>query len=137
MEKITISKNCLDTTTVAKVSYPTQTLLCSYDPEITRRSLDILLKNKINEVRQIAEGVEYLASDSDNNREEKVIQFCLELDTCFKDISKIEIEDWEIHRCMNLMGLLTKHNTLNETLKLLLLAYNIAEDFKLICEREQ
>jgi hypothetical protein len=135
MEKITITKNALDAN-AANDNYSIQTLLGSYDPELTIRALEILLKNKINEVKQIAEDIGYLGTgDADNNWQEKVIQFCLEVYGCFKDISNIETED-EIHKCMRLMQIMANHKTLNEAQKLQWLAYNIAQDFKFLYERE-
>jgi hypothetical protein len=137
MEKITITKNGIDAINAANDNYSIQTLLGSYDPELTSRALDILLKNKINEVKQIAEDIGYLATEyTDNNWQEKVIQFCLEVYACFKDISKIQTED-EAHKCMSLMQIMAYHKTLNEAQKLQWLAYNIAQDFRFLYERVQ
>jgi hypothetical protein len=111
-----------------------------YDPEPARRAVEILLKNRVSEIKQIAEDIECLPTDYTNNRdtnwEEKVIRFCLDVDICFDGLSKVDIGDEQAHECMNLIQIMSKHKTLNEAQKLQWLAYNTAQDFKLLYAQE-
>jgi hypothetical protein len=109
-----------------------QTLPQIYDPERARTALHILTRNRTNEIKQIAENIEYLALAE--NWEEKVVLFCLHIDMCFIDLTRVEVEDSEVHKCMNLMQQMAKNRSLNEVQKIQKLAYDIAQEFKLIYE---
>lgn len=139
----TINKNDIDDviafTSTKDNTYSIQRLMEQYDPEPARRALEILLKNKVSEVKQIAEDIGCIATEyaDDNDWQEKVIRFCLDVDVCFEDLSEVEIGDEQVHKCMNLMQIMSKHKTLNEAQKLQWLAYNTAQDFKLLYAQEQ
>ncbi len=100
--------------------------------------LDILLKNKVNEIKQIREDIRYVSTDYTNNDwQDDIIRFCLDVDGCFEDLSEVEVADKQIHKCTNIMRVISKHKTLNEAQKLQSLAYNIAQDFKLLYAQEK
>jgi hypothetical protein len=93
--------------------------------------MQTLVRNRSNEIKQIADNIAYLAADG---WEEKVVLFCLHIDMCFEDLTRTEVEDNEVHKCMNLMQRLAKNKSLNEVQKIQKLAYDIAQEFKLIYE---
>lgn len=90
----------------------------------------MLIRNRINEMKQIAESVGYLAPA--DGWEERVVLFCLHIDMCFEDLTRAEVEDKEVHKCMNLMQRIAKNKSLNEVQKIQKLAYELAQEFKLI-----
>lgn len=102
-----------------------------YDSEKAKNAIHILIRNRTSEIKQIAENIEYLAADGG---EEKVVLFCLHIDMCFEDLTRAEVEDTEVHKCMNLMQQIAKNKSLNEVQKIQKLAYDIAQEFKLIYE---
>jgi hypothetical protein len=104
----------------------------SYDSKRAKTAMHILTRNRTNEIKQIADNIEYLASGED--WEENVVSFCLHIDMCFKDLTRAEVEDTEVHKCMNLMQRMAKDKSLNEVQKIQKLAYDLAQEFKLIYE---
>ena len=103
-----------------------------YDSERAKTAIYILTRNRTIEIKQIAESIDYLALA--DGWEEKVVLFCLHVDMCFEDLTIAEVEDTEVHKCMNLMQQIAKNKSLNEVQKIQKLAYDIAQEFKLIYE---
>lgn len=100
--------------------------------ERAKTAVCTLTRNRTSEIKQIAENIEYLTLA--DGWEEKVVIFCLHIDTCFIDLTRTEVEDAEVHKCMNLMQQIAKNKSLNEVQKIQKLAYDIAQEFKLIYE---
>ena len=109
-----------------------QTLPQLYNSERGKTAMQMLIRNRTNEIKQIAENIEYLAPV--DGWEEKVVLFCLHIDMCFKELTREQVEDAEIHKCMNLMQQIAKNKSLNEVQKIQKLAYDMAQEFKLIYE---
>lgn len=107
-------------------------LFQSYDTKRARTALHILIRNRSSEIKQIADNIEYIVSGED--WEERVVSFCLHIDMCFKDLTRAEVEETEVHKCMNLMKRIAKNKSLNEVQKIQKLAYDVAQEFKLIYE---
>jgi hypothetical protein len=105
-----------------------------YDRERANRAFEILLRTKGNELKQIAQDIGYPTSGQD--WENKILLFCFDIDKCFNDLSLKEVEDGEVLKCMNLMRMIANHKTLNEVQKIQILAYNIAQDFKVLYEKQ-
>jgi hypothetical protein len=99
-----------------------------YDREKARKAFDILLMTREQELKQLALDIGYPATGSD--WQEKTLLFCLDVNSCYVDLSRNEMDDREIHKCMNLMQRMARDRPLIEQQKIQDLAYNIAEDFK-------
>jgi hypothetical protein len=99
-----------------------------YDRERARKAFDILLFTREPELKQLAIDIGYPTTETDWR--EKVLLFCLDVNSCFVDLSKDKMNEEEIHKCMTLMKFMAKNRPLIEMQKIQDLAYNIAEDFK-------
>jgi hypothetical protein len=73
-------------------------------------------------------------SDDGNLLSHLTVLFGLYIDMSFQDLTRTEVEDNEVHKCMNLMQRLAKNKSLNGVQKIQKLAYDIAQEFKLIYE---
>jgi hypothetical protein len=80
------------------------------------------------EMKQLGVDIKYPTSGS--NWQEKVLLFCLDVNSCYIDMSRNTMDTHEILKCMTLMQLMAKNRQLIELQKIQDLAYNIAEDFK-------
>lgn len=103
-----------------------------YDSKRAKIATHTLIRNRTNEIKQIAESIGYITPT--DGWEKRVVLFCLHIDMCFEDLTRAEVEDMEVHKCMNLMQLMAKNKSLNEVQKIQKLAYDIAQEFKLIYE---
>lgn len=104
----------------------------TYDRERAEKAFEIILRNRHNELKQIAQDIGYPTTG--DHWEEKILLFCLDIDKCFLDLSEVKVIDDEVHKCMTLMQIMSKNKTLNEVQKIQLLAYNVAEEFKKLYE---
>lgn len=104
-----------------------------YESTRAQRSLAMLLIDRQNEFREIANAIGY--STRYDNWEEFVLRFSLEFDDCFVMWSEGKnVNDHNrIHKCMTLMSQIA-HDKSNMTqiTKLQNIAYRIACDFKVI-----
>jgi len=99
-----------------------------YDRKRAQKAFEILLSTRGQELKQIAIDIGYPATGAD--WQEKVLLFCLDINSCYLNLSKNGMEEQEIHKCMTLMKIMAKNRTLIEQQKIQDLAYNLAEDFK-------
>ncbi len=107
----------------------------NYDRERAEKAFEIILRNRHNELKQIAQDIGYPTTGE--HWEEKILLFCLDIDKCFLDLSQVKVEDEAVHKCMTLMQIMSKHKNLNEVQKTQLLAYNVAEEFKKLYEEQE
>ncbi|MDG7049812.1 MAG: hypothetical protein JRZ94_01255 [Nitrososphaerota archaeon] len=116
--------------------------LHGYDPKKARESLDMLLIDRGNEFKELANGMKIPTTSK--NWEENILKFCLDFNVCFYDvITKVEgpndtTEDNhnKIHQCMTLIRQLARGKTnMIEITHMQNLAYTLAEEFKSIYKR--
>lgn len=116
--------------------------LHGYDQKKARESLDMLLIDRGNEFKELANGMKIPTTSK--NWEENILKFCLDFNVCFYDvITKVEgpndtTEDNhnKIHQCMTLIRQLARGKTnMIEITHMQNLAYTLAEEFKSIYKR--
>lgn len=106
----------------------------NYELFRTRTSLQMLLIDRQNEFRELANAIGY--STNYNRWEEFILRFSLEFDDCFKMWSTDENDHGKIHKAMTLMRQISYgKSNMNEVTKLQNIAYRIANDFKIIYEK--
>lgn len=112
------------------------TILQSQKEPKARRALDMLLIDRSNEFHELANAIGY--STKFENWEEFILRFCLEFDDCFKMWSEKDDhgDHNKIHKCMTIMSQIGngKSNIVQIT-KLQNMAYRIAKDYGVICQR--
>ncbi|NOJ29548.1 MAG: hypothetical protein DA328_05195 [Nitrososphaeraceae archaeon] len=106
-----------------------------YERDRAEKAFEIILRNRHNELKQIAQDIGYPTSGE--HWQEKILLFCLDIDKCFLDLSEIKLEDADVHKCITLMQIMSKNKNLNEVQKTQLLAYNVAEEFKKLYEEQE
>lgn len=116
--------------------------LNGYDPKKAKESLDMLLIDRRNEFKELANGMKIPTTSK--NWEENILKFCLDFNVCFYDvITKVEgpndaTEEShnKIHQCMTLIRQLARGKTnMIEITHMQNLAYTLAEEFKSIYKR--
>jgi hypothetical protein len=116
--------------------------LNGYEPKKARESLEMLLIDRGNEFKELANGMKIPTTSK--NWEENILKFCLDFNVCFYDvITKVEgpndtTEDNhnKIHQCMTLIRQLARGKTnMIEITHMQNLAYTLAEEFKSIYKR--
>jgi hypothetical protein len=116
--------------------------LNGYDPKKAKESLDMLLIDRGNEFKELANGMKIPTTSK--NWEENILKFCLDFNVCFYDvITKVEgpndsTDDShnKIHQCMTLIRQLARGKTnMIEITHMQNLAYTLAEEFKSIYKR--
>jgi hypothetical protein len=116
--------------------------LNGYDPRKAKESLDMLLIDRGNEFKELANGMKIPTTSK--SWEENILKFCLDFNVCFYDvITKVEgpndsTEDShnKIHQCMTLIRQLARGKTnMIEITHMQNLAYTLAEEFKSIYKR--
>lgn len=106
----------------------------NYEPTRARISLQMLVLDKQNEFRELANAIGY--STRFDRWEEFVLRFSMEFYECFKMWSTDEINHDKIHKAMTLMRQMSHgKSNMNEVAKLQNIAYRIASDFKVIYDR--
>jgi hypothetical protein len=101
---------------------------CTVRPGTSKEGFRDLTVYRESELKQLAIDIGYPTTGTD--WQEKVLLFCLDVNSCFVDLSKDKMDEDEIHKCMTLIRFMTKNRPLIEMQKIQDLAYNIAEDFK-------
>jgi|SRR5579883_1302243 len=101
-----------------------------------KRALDMLLIDRSNEFRELASAIGY--STKFDNWEEFILRFCLEFEDCFSMWSENQ-EDGDhnkIHKCMTIMSQIGHgKSSIEQMTKLQNMAYRIAKDYGVICQR--
>ncbi|MEO9307932.1 conserved hypothetical protein [Nitrosotalea sinensis] len=101
-----------------------------------KRALDMLLIDRSNEFRELASAIGY--STKFDNWEEFILRFCLEFEDCFSMWSEKQ-EDGDhnkIHKCMTIMSQIGHgKSSIEQMTKLQNMAYRIAKDYGVICQR--
>ena len=106
----------------------------NYEPVRTRTSLQMLLLDRQNEFRELANAIGY--STKYEKWEEFILRFSIEFDDCFKMWSTDENDHGKIHKAMTLMRQMSYgKSSMNEVTKLQNIAYRIANDFKVIYDK--
>lgn len=112
-----------------------------FEPKKARESLEMLLVDRKNEFKELAGGMGIPTSAQ--NWEQIILKFCLEFNSCFFMLTKIdgpndanEDSHNKIHQCMTLLRQIAhgKSNMIEIT-HLQNLAYTLAEEFKTIYKR--
>jgi hypothetical protein len=94
----------------------------------TRKALDILSRNKMQQITYIADEIGYNTMES--GWEERAVIFCLEIYECYRSLFENKMQDMEVHRYVSLMkAMANRCKSLDEVQKLQLLAYDLAQDF--------
>lgn len=110
--------------------------LDNYDLKKAEKALKMLLIDRSNEFRELANGIGYPAHSK--NWELIILNFCLDFSDCFKTWSDkgTPSDHMQVHKCNTMMRqiALGKPN-MTEVTKLQNVAYRIAEDFKAIYKR--
>ena len=104
-----------------------------YEYARTKRSLAMLLIDRQNEFRELANAIGY--STEYDNWEEFILLFSLEFDDCFTMWSeeKNPSDHIRIHKCMRLMSQIAHDKSnITQLTKLQNIAYRIAKDFHVI-----
>jgi len=110
--------------------------LDNYDSSIAKKSLQMLLIDRSNEFRELAQGMGYPINTKD--WETIILNFCLDFSDCFKAwTDKTAPSDHNsVHKCMTQMRQIAMGKTnMIEITKLQNLAYTLAEEFKSIYKR--
>ena len=110
--------------------------LDNYDAVIAKKSLNMLLIDRSNELRELAHGMGYPTNTKD--WETIILNFCLDFNDCFKVWSdKTAPSDHNtVHKCMTQMRQIAMgKSSMVEVTKLQNLAYTLAEEFKSIYNR--
>jgi hypothetical protein len=109
--------------------------LDQYDLRKAHKSLQMLLIDRSNEFRILAQGIGYPINTKD--WELIVLNFCLDYVDCFHTWSADEPPDhYHIHKCMTQMRQIARgKSNMTEVTHLQNIAYLIAEDFKAIYKR--
>lgn len=116
--------------------------LDGYEPKKARESLDMLLIDRGNEFKELANGMRIPTTSK--SWEEIILKFCLDFNMCFYEvITKMEgpndsTQDNhnKIHQCMTLIRQLARGKTsMIEITHMQNLAYTLAEEFKAIYKR--
>ena len=110
-------------------------LIEGYDPERTRKSLDLLLRDRKNEFEEIAQSM----GIPTNSEEWEIIilKFCLDFEQCFDIWTGTEEPDQtKTYKCMTIMREISKgKKTVTEISHIQNVAYNLYKEFHNIYQR--
>jgi len=115
--------------------------LAGFEPEKAKESLQMLLVDRKNEFKELANGMRIPTTAK--NWEEIILQFCLEFNSCFSMLTQpdgpndatVDSHN-KIHQCMTLLRQIARgKSNMNEITHLQNLAYTIAEEFKTVYKR--
>ena len=109
--------------------------LDNYDLKKAHKSLKMLLIDRSNEFRILANGIGYPTNTE--NWELIILNFCLDFIECFNAMSgEMNPDHNQIHKCMTLMRQMSRgKSNMTEVTHIENTAYLIAEDFKAIYKR--
>ena len=111
-----------------------------FEPVRTEKALEMLLNDRKNEFRELAEPLFALVPASKGpikNWEEFILNFCFEVDVAFKTWSgEKELIPNSALKALNILRQLSRDKkSMNQVTHLLNIAFNIAEEFKIIYRR--
>lgn len=110
-------------------------LLEGYDPEKARKALDLLLRDRNNEFKELAESMRIPTNSEE--WEVIVLKFCLEFEECFEMWTGEEQPDQtKTYKCMSIMREIAKgKKTVTELSHIENVAYNLYQEFHNIYQR--
>jgi hypothetical protein len=110
-------------------------LIIGFEEEPARHALDLLLRDRKNEFKELANSLKISPTTSD--WEIIILRFCLDFEDCFKTWTDNKEPDHnQIHKCMTLMREISKgKKTVTEITHIENLAYNISKEFREIYKR--
>ncbi len=111
------------------------------EPKKTKESLEMLLIDRRNEFKELANSMGIPANAT--NWEYIILKFCLDFNKSFKALTTLEgpndtTEEShnKIHQCVSLLRQIARgKKSMNEVTHLQNLAYNLAEEFKTVYDR--
>jgi len=111
-----------------------------FEPARSKEALEMLLTDRKNEFRELAEPLFALVPESKGpikNWEEFILNFCFEVDVAFKTWSgEKELIPNSALKALNILRQLSRDKkSMNQVTHLLNIAFNIAEEFKIIYRR--
>jgi len=110
-----------------------------FEPNKTTRALDMLLIDRKNEFRELGDIIFMTSSSASKieDWEKFILDFSLEVNTAFKTWSgKDRLEPNSTLKALNILRQLSRGQTaMNGLTHLLNIAYNLAEEFKVIYRR--
>ena len=112
-----------------------------FEPKKTKESLEMLLIDRRNEFKELANSMGIPANAT--NWEYIILKFCLDFNKSFKALTTLEgpndtTEEShnKIHQCVSLLRQIARgKKSMNEVTHLQNLAYNLAEEFKTVYDR--
>ena len=105
-----------------------------YNLEKAQKALKMLLIDRSNEFRELAQGIGHAIDTLD--WEWSILNFSLDFVECFKTLSDDTPPDDQIHKCMIQMRQIARgKSNMTEVMHFQNIAYLIAEDFKSIYKR--
>ena len=111
-----------------------------FEPARTEKALEMLLNDRKNEFRELAEPIFALVPTSKGpikKWEEFILNFCFEVDEAFKTwAGEKELIPNSALKALNILRQLSRNKkSMNQVTHLLNIAFNIAEEFKVIYRR--
>jgi len=110
-------------------------LITGFDEDRARRALDLLLRDRKNEFKELSNSLNISPTTSD--WEIIILKFCLDFEDCFKTwTDNKEPEHNQIHKCMTMMRAISKDKkSVTEITHIENIAYNISKEFQEVYKR--
>ena len=110
-------------------------LLTGFEEERARHSLELLLRDRKNEFKELS-SILKISPDTDD-WEIIILKFCLDFEDCFKTwTDNNEPDHNQIHKCMTMMREISKgKKSITEIIHIENIAYNISKEFQEIYKR--
>lgn len=110
-------------------------LLAGFEEERARHSLVLLLRDRINEFKELSRSLKI--SPTTDDWEIIILKFCLDFEDCFKTWTDNSDPDHnQIHKCMTMMREISKDKkSITEITHIENIAYNISKEFQEIYRR--
>lgn len=110
-------------------------LITGFEEERARQALDLLLRDRKNEFKELSNSLKLPHSTDD--WEVIVLKFCLDFEDCFKTWTNSEEPDHnQIHKCMTIMREIAKgRKSVIEVSHIQNTAYNLSKEFHEIYRR--
>ena len=110
-------------------------LITGFEEERARRALDLLLRDRKNEFKELSDSLNISPTTSD--WEIIILKFCLDFEDCFKTwTDNKEPEHNQIHKCMTMMRVISKDKkSVTEITNIENIAYNISKEFQEVYKR--
>jgi len=110
-------------------------LITGFEEERARHALDLLLRDRKNEFKELSNSLKISPATSD--WEIIILKFCLDFEDCFKTwTDNKEPEHNQIHKCMTMMRVISKDKkSVTEITHIENIAYNISKEFQEVYKR--